>query len=507
MPAPSFVPGRERTSRTRRSAALGFLALLSVPLAAIPAQEFVARRYLERARRESTEGDLDAVIAWSRAGLGVALRLEATRERDALIDEIEELLAADPSRALWKEASERTADLLFDLGKRYAKRRWYRAGSWLLDHALGVSADRKIERVRATHLRRVEQDGGLPWSGDSIVFDDEHPLRNRLQDLSASFTRGDWERQDAHLVVPPLRKNLGFSPVWLTNEVLADGTMRARIQFDAGDGTGQTFGGLIVGAVDEDDYFIIDLVDGDESTFCAVYSWQRGANPDVRQLGIINCPLEFERPNDVAVRIDGQKLLVVANRRELRVDCPRPAHGRIGFYVSGASHGVGVRFGPLQIAPAGQPAAEAMLGDVASLHALLDGLADSADVEGEVFAVRAAVRRLRAMPPSPLVDGAIERAAGVLAEADGDDTAFVAAFAEIATLWHEVGQNDLARSRPDSALVALAIGARFDPRVVAETKQRAREELRKKREQKKAEKKAGDAGREESTGSGDSGGR
>lgn len=434
------------------------LCAIVAVLGALPAQGASWEAQLERALLAGE--DTDAACSAARRAWLLAGQLEVG-DAIAARKTVDEFVASrDPLHDQWTAAARRTAEAWLELARSYGKKRWYRAGHFLCVRSLAFDPQRAVERLGDNYLRRVERDAELsPWLHGSIDFAEGHPLRNRIGDLSGGYVVGGWKQVDGRLVAPPC---LGPDPitgpaasqVWLSREVFEDAEFRFDIVF--GEGEGSAIAGFLLGGQSPEEYTIIDIADGRGAPFVAVYDWNRSV--ERRSAAVIR--LHHRQANRLVVRVQGEAVTVRVNGGKPLRTTVASSHGRIGFFVSGEDRHPAAHFGPLRIRTSD-------LGDDVSDSDLFlstaHGLAESEDIEAEIWALRESFLGLHQSTKSLTADKLLQSCVQGMRAADPLQDDYEAVRRELALLWVDLGGKYLGNDMKESGRVAYEIAALFDP--------------------------------------------
>jgi hypothetical protein len=418
------------------------------PLTVIAAAE----KALADGPQEAVLLQLQGVVQTLRAAPQTVAQQAALNAATSLLGKAD---AAAPERAA---AGAAAAKKLLEIERQYRSRSWFATAAAVCETAAEFDAAAAQKELQAL---QKQQPGLAPAKP---AADKE----NTFEDLGRGDTHGDWRVREGALwsPAPPPADSASY----LTKTRTADN----RIRVDIDTGNCDALSGLILGAKDLWDHFILDTEVWRDSGNVAVrlYSWCDGKLDKLGE-GLVESPKPRTRPLQVEVLVRGDTVRVSADGRPaLTVRCGRPAHGLLGFYVSAASskkdaivyRSVAIR--PLPAEDKADAAADkdaVQRDDALAAVAAAEAMLKNKQPEGAAEQLRAARRSTAALGAGTLRDELRASIDKLLAQADPLHGKRGKAFAEAAQALRPLADRYAELGWLQAASAVAASMARLDP--------------------------------------------
>ena len=305
-----------------------FAALLT---ALLPAQDALtslslAEEALNAGRREESLLQLMA----ARQLLATAPDGAATKVVNATLESLE--AKADIALDQRQAAVTAAAKQLLKLARAYKGRRWPTMAMYYAEFA-----ERLDPEAAERDLKQLRKQAGAKGRGrnaSSSVAAGKAATAAGIGALGRGIVLDEWQLVDGTLLSPSPPPTT-YSPIYLTTTEHKDESLSVAIDV----GNRDAMAGLIFGAKDATDYFILDMMTFADSGRIGLrlYYYKEPALQLLTEGEIdLGAPRTLERRLEVRVwgtTIEG----LVDGKQGLLCTGPRVAHGLIGFYVSAAS--------------------------------------------------------------------------------------------------------------------------------------------------------------------------
>ncbi|HLQ36698.1 MAG TPA: hypothetical protein VK348_02765 [Planctomycetota bacterium] len=357
----------------------------------------------------------DAMLQLWRAEQAMRL-LPANAARDAATAAIATLLPkADAAYAARAEAMAAVAKSLFELERAYKVRNWFTTAVSLCEAAAEFDAPAAQKELAALYKL---QPALAPKAGATGPA----PAASAIEKLGKDDVSGAWQFRDGTLWSPsPLSTE--DSACFLTKTEHKD--QRIGVTIETGDR--DAMAGLLFGAANRNDYYIIDLhtFRGHGGTRLVLYQWRKDKLLTIAQAehtftkSATARRLELlVRGDSVEARLDGAAVLATG--------CPSVPHGKLGFFVSAVSPlRESVVFRDFALEPLPDPGASAASNaQEQARNSILAGVAEAEKLlqqkknEPAAERLRAARRDAQQLVAGTLRDGMVASIDKQLAQAD-----------------------------------------------------------------------------------------